>query len=299
MPVTLPPTPYQQDLLRQALDEPKNGRLTPQLESESPHGLARSAISAIRRGEDPRPDAQASLDAVLAWRDAWAQWWTAQAPWHTMGSRQQAAERAAETASARAGTARSCLKWYGGQLGQLNEHDAALRLRGAFAQLNRLTNASPEAWLLELSDLRRSLAGHIAPNQPIGPGGLRLNDLDGQAIEDVPREPLIAAYANVYWLDGLSRAARRWATAVSRPLLSTETAAQAELALQTAQSVRADPAEIIGVEAIEAMLAAAGQAQAAGVRISESSSSTISQMQSVLAARTPLPEPLDTHGLSL
>ena len=67
-------------LLAQAVAEQPGGMLTSALQSESPDGLAHSAISALRRGGQPTPPAQASLDATLTWRDAWNRWHDAQGP---------------------------------------------------------------------------------------------------------------------------------------------------------------------------------------------------------------------------
>ena len=97
-------------MLEMALAESDGGIITRTLQSESPGGLAHSAIAALRRGVTPRQDAQEALDAVLEWREAWALWSAAYTPYHVLVSRRESAVRAANaaTATAREVSVRGC-----------------------------------------------------------------------------------------------------------------------------------------------------------------------------------------------
>ena len=267
-------------LVAQAVADQPGGLFVSQLQSESPDGLAHSAISALQRGDRPTDRAQASLDATVDWRVEWSRWHDAQSAWHSMQSRLQTAERSAGQARAHADQARACLAWYGGKLGSLSEHDAALRLRGAYAQTARITPTGPSVWQHEMHEIRSKLSAHVAADQRISPAGLRVGDLGGVPAEKLPVEPLVAAWARtVASSGGLQRAARRWATAACAPILAAEREAVAEAEDINRRSAAIDPVEMIGEDAVNAMLAAAQAAQAAGVRVQPHQTETISQMQ--------------------
>ena len=272
-------------LLREAV-EGRSEALTRQLQSESPQGLAHSAITAMRRGEDPSSEAQASLDAVVSWREAWGKWWEQQTPLHAMHSRHQAAQGDAERSQRSAGRARASLEWYGGPLGDLSEHEAGKRLRGAFAQHRRLVDATPERWHSEMQEVRSRLAGHVPSNLSIAPTGTKINDLDGMPAEELPREPLIAAYARVHHLSGIERAGRRWATAATKPILVKEAETHDTARATTRQMLETDPVDFIGREAVDEMLVAARTATAAGVRISTEAQGMINRFEARTAGRS-------------
>ena len=272
-------------LLRMAVED-QSEAATRQLQSESPQGLAHSAITAMRRGEDPSPEAQASLDSVLSWRESWGKWWEQQAPLHAMHSRHQAAQGAAQRSERRAGRARASLEWYGGPLGDLSEHEAGKRLRGAFAQHRGLIDAPQERWHSGMQELRSRLTGRVPSNLSITPTGTKINDLDGVPADELPREPLIAAYARVHQIAGIQRAAQRWATAVAKPIFAEEAETRDTARATTREMLETDPVDFIGREAVDEMLAAARTATAAGVRISTEAQGMINQFGSLTADRS-------------
>ena len=273
-------------LVAEALADHPGGSFVSQLQSESPDGLAHSAITALRRGDRPTDQAQASLDATVTWRGAWGRWWEAHGAWHGMRSRLQAAEGASGQARARADTARACLAWYGGEMGSLNESEAALRLRGAYAQAARITPTGPSVWRYEMDEIRSKLGAHVTASQPISPTGLRVGDLDGMPSEKLPVEPLVAAWVRtVASSRGLQRAARRWASAVCVPILAAEREADADAEDIRRRAAATDPVELIGEDAVNAMLTAAQAAQAAGVRVQPHQAAAISQMQAQMRSR--------------
>ena len=276
--------------VQQSLAEHPEGALTRTLQSTSPGGLAHSALAALRRGETPTPESQASLDAVLTWREAWETWFESYVPWHTLVSRTDAAISTATEAKWRADVARSCVTWYGGPLGKLTEGDAAFRLRGAFAQHQGLVGADEETWQLAMLGAKTDVESHYdsssrRPQQALDPRGLTYDDLPPFGHEDendLPREPLIAASAKVNRKLGLVRAARRWATAVATPILAAESAARAAADAAVAAFAQADPLEMIGAEAIAALVEAHTEADSAGVRVHEHQADTVNAMRSLI-----------------
>ena len=271
-------------LVGMAVAEAGAGVVTRALQSESPDGLAHSAIAAHRRGDPPRQDAQRALDAVLAWRDAWDSWWVAYGPYHRLVSRHQAAASAAHAAAERAHTAREVLRWYGGPLGTLTERDAALRLRGAFAQKRGVAAGGSEAWQGELAAAASSvrLSGSLPSwNGVISP--------DGRTVDDAARGrldagPLLAAWARLFGPPGMRRAARRWATAVADPILAAAPPVAAAAAEAERKLAATTVVETAGGDAVRQIIAAADRAEQAGVRIGSHQQGTVNYLKRALRA---------------
>ena len=289
------------NLVEMAVAERPDGPVTKQLQAESPNGLAHSAISALRRGEQPSPEAQASLDAVLGWRDAWSVWWEAYSPYHGMRSRWQQAVNTAGDAHRRAETARSCVDWYGGKLGYLSAHDAGLRLRGAFAQRRGLAGGGSAAWRGELDEILSTLNRHHSPDVVIAPPGGRLGDYSSAELDAgpgaAPAEPLIAAWSRTFGTDGLRRAARRWASAAAAPLIEAETTTRAEASAARHEANSTSQLEVVGRDAVTHLLTAADAAASAAVRISDHQTDTINELRGLLvsAAAAALTERLNDY----
>ena len=274
-------------ILDQAISERPGGAITKTLQSQSPGGLAHSAICALRRGDTPTPEAQSSLDATLAWREAWECWSDAYEPWHTMVSRLETAIMKTAEARRRSKAAQRCVAFYGGHLGDLAERDAALRLRGAFAQTRGIAGSESADWQDELALLRSEVRGRIDSNQIICPDGFLWGDLPPSDSGRLPAEPLIAAWAQTQRRPGMRRAARRWATAVAQPYIEAEHACEAQRVIVDVKFHGADPVSVVGAEAIVALLAAGVVATAAGVRISPHQHDTIDAFRGGLAQRGP------------
>ena len=285
------PTTY--PVLDQAISERPGGAITKTLQSQSPGGLAHSAICALRRGDTPTPQAQTSLDATLAWREAWDRWSDAYEPWHTMVSRLETAIMEAAEARRRASAAQRCVAFYGGRLGDLAERDAALRLRGAFAQTRGIAGSEGADWQDELALLRSNVRGHIDSNQMICPDGFLWCDLPPSDSGRLPAEPLIAAWSQTQRRPGMRRAARRWATAVAQPYIEAEHAYEAQRVIVDVKFHGSDPVSVVGADAVVALLAASVVATGAGVRIAPHQHDTIDAFRGALPQRDPAVRGLD------
>ena len=259
------------------------------VQSQSPGGLAHSAISALRRGELPVPEAQASLDSTIEWRAAWDQWFDAAAPLHTALSQAQGAAREAAEARGRAGAARRCLGQLGGPLEGLDEPEAAKRLRGAYAQHAGLAGAEAQDWRYHLDTLRNRIALQVRFDEPLSPSGLLIGDLDRAAAEDrsLPAEPLIASWIRFDGTDGLRRAARRWATAAAAPVFDAERAAARKEADAAAELHSAAPVATVGREAADRILSAAEAADSPGVRLHPHQRQAVERFARMLADAAP------------
>ena len=148
-----------------------------------------------------------------------------------------------------------------------------------------MTPTTGEVWKLELRDLRIRLSRFLDAERVIAPNGLRLGDLDGADVEDLPAEPLLAAWATVMGTDGLRRAARRWVTAGCAPIFATERDAEIGASAARTAAANADLLEIAGPDAVSAVLEAAVSAETAGVRIHPHQTATVEQIRNLTRRR--------------
>ena len=107
--------------------------------------------------------------------------------------------------------------------------------------------------------------------------------------EELPAEPLIAAWAKVNHEEGLLGAARRWATAAASPIYAAETAARAEADATRVAFDRADPVQIIGADSISALIEAHTAAASAGVRVTEHQAEAVTSMSPLIEDLTLAP----------
>ena len=196
----------------------------------------------------------------------------------------------ADEAVRRATTARDCLAWHGGSLGDLSVADASMRLRGAFVQGWKMIDADRSGWDFVLKELCRDLRGHVSFWQPVAPNGTRLPDLDPDSEVDPhpatqSRTEVIAAWAKVFGTDGLRRAARRWATAASAPIFAAESAAQRAAKDVAREVAETDPVLLIGADNIAQMLDAARTATNAGVRLRPHQANAVHRMAQITQAQ--------------
>ena len=276
-------------LLTQALVEGPRGRLTADLQACSPSGLASAAISALHRGEEPPPRERASLDAALSWWEAWDSWDTAYARWSDIRSRTEATILGSAATRLRAETAHLCLAFYGGPLGDAAESDAALALRDAFAQQRGVGSSDAADLRGMLPAMRHEIRRDIREDEVISPDGLRFGDFTLAGARDLPVEPLVAAWAHAQPRRSLHRAARRWATAAAQPLLDAELVATEAAAAAASEFTSTDPVDVIGADAIAALLVAAEAADRDGVRLAGHQQDTVAAFRSAWsAARAPL-----------
>ena len=283
-------------ILTEALANP-GGLAERALQSESPDGLAHSAICAMRRGEAPTHQAKAALEATLEWRQAWERWWEHYAPWHEMESRAQSAVQNWETRRREAQIASQCVDFYGGPLHLNDGPTAVTRMRGAFAQAKGLAGDPDADWESALE----STLLHLPSGYPevydafVHPNGFIIDDLydrvRGEGGASPVGDTIIALWAHSHPNSSRRRRnmARRWATETAAPYLQAAREQKRITAGVLDEYVGTDFTDTVGADNIRKLCEAAEKAQDAGVRIADHQRTTLRQIE-----RMSLDVPTDT-----
>ena len=261
------------------------------LQSESPGGLAHSAIAAIRRGEEPAERAANSLAATLAWRSVRSDWWESYGPVHSLRARLDGASRRHDEAAERRARADRFVNICGGDRGDLDLETASLRLRGAFAQHMRLAGDPEADWEGVLGSILHDALSH--PNAQAYPDGRVVADIDAEVRNDPTAlrarhtEAIIALHvrSDPWRSPGMMRAVRRWATAHAESPRRRERDAAKELRAAERDLADADFIELVGTGNAETFVAAADKATAAGVRMNPNTLNMIDEARQHLWRR--------------